>query len=50
MPELPLGEERKHISDFPEGLRATLQNLVKRGLVEKRVTEEETTQKVYGKR
>jgi DNA-binding HxlR family transcriptional regulator len=41
---------KKYTSDIPEKLRATLQNLVKRELVEKRITEEETTQKVYGKR
>jgi len=45
-----LEKERKYLSDLPEGLKPTLQNLVKRGLVEKRVAEEETKRKVYGKR
>jgi len=41
---------KKHLSDFPEGFKQTLQNLVKRGLVENRVAEEETKRKVCGKR
>jgi len=45
-----LEEGKKHLSDVPEGLKPTLQNLVKRGLVEKRVAEEEAKRKVYGKR
>jgi len=45
-----LEKGKKHLSDIPEGLKPTLQNLVKRGLVEKRVAEEETKRKVYGKR
>jgi DNA-binding MarR family transcriptional regulator len=42
--------EEKHLSDVPEDVQATLQNLIDRGLVEKRVAEEETKRKVYGKK
>jgi len=45
-----LEKEKKYLSDLPEDLKARLQNLVKRGLVEKRVAEEEAKRKVYGKR
>jgi len=45
-----LEDGKKLLSDIPEGLKPTLQGLVKRGLVEKRVAEEETKRKVYGKR
>jgi len=45
-----LEEGKKHLSEIPEEFKPTLQSLVKRGLVEKRVAEEETKRKVYGKR
>lgn len=38
------------MAEIPEGFHPTLQNLVKRGLVEKRVEEVETKRKIYGKR
>jgi len=41
---------KKRLSEIPEGLKATLQSLVKRGLVEKQAAEEEVKHKVYGKR
>jgi len=43
-----LREERKRIGDIPEAVRGGLQNLIQRGLVEKEVSEEEETRKVYG--
>jgi len=45
-----LEKEKKYLSEILEEFKPTLQNLVKRGLVEKRVAEEETKRKVYGKR
>jgi DNA-binding PadR family transcriptional regulator len=42
--------EEKHLSDVPEDVQPTLRKLVDRGLVEKRVAEEETKRKVYGKK
>jgi len=45
-----LEKGKKFLSDLPEDLKPRLQNLVKRGLVEKHVAEEETKRKVYGKR
>jgi hypothetical protein len=44
------GEKKKHISDFPEGFKPTVYDLIKRGFVEKSLGEEETKRKVYGKR
>ena len=41
---------KKHSSDIPEGLKATLQGMVKRGLVKKRVAKEEVKRKIYGRR
>jgi len=45
-----LEKGKKHLSEISEEFKPTLQNLVKRGLVEKHVAEEETKRKVYGKR
>jgi hypothetical protein len=41
---------KKHLSDVPEGFHPTLQNLVKRGFIEKSVAKDETKRKVYRKR
>ena len=43
-----LREGRKRIGDLPEAVRGGLQNLIQRGLVEKEMSEEEETRKVYG--
>jgi len=45
-----LEKGKKYLSEISEEFKPTLQNLVKRGLVEKHVAEEETKRKVYGKR
>jgi len=45
-----LEKGKKYLSEVSEEFKPTIQNLVKRGLVEKRVAEEETKRKVYGKR
>jgi DNA-binding PadR family transcriptional regulator len=37
------------LAEIREGFHQTLRKLVKRGLVEKRVEEEETKREVYGK-
>jgi hypothetical protein len=45
-----LEDGKKRVSEIPEDFHLTLQNLVKRELVEKRMEEVEATHKVYGKR
>jgi len=45
-----LEKGKKYLSEILDEFKPTLQGLVKRGLVEKRVAEEETKRKVYGKR
>lgn len=42
------GGEWKRMRDLPEEARNAVQNIVKRGLVEKRVSEEEENREVYG--